>query len=183
MNVSIPSVVTSAEALMASFLEAGGKIMPSSSKVIAAVATNFMVDCAGEPPKFFDSWTYEKRDNQAFKVFKGIIDVREITGVQAPSQLKSWTRLDKIWRELAKYEFAGAHSAAWLAKPENVAHFPEEWKTGYTVFLERYRGGARRLGAVYLYWFEGRVCVDGCCAGGGGGFNADYRFAVRKLSA
>lgn len=141
-SLSFATEVEAAAALRTAFLAAGGNIGGATSTV-AAAATDFMVDCAGNPPMFFQGWTYRAgvrpEGDQLPNLFKGVIDIREVTGVQAPSQLNGSTRLDKIQRELVKYEFMGAHCAEWYAKPENVAFFPEEWKTGYTVFLEKYR--------------------------------------------
>ncbi len=186
LTLSVPqSFDTDAEAVAAfrtAFLAAGGTI----GSVPTIAASGFVVDCSGIPPMFFDGWSYRESDNQAVKLFKGVIDIREVAMAQAPSQLKSWTRLDVIQRELKDYEFVGAHVAQELLKPENACFFPEELKKsgGALVFLQKYRSDGRGLGVVCLVWYVGRVCLGYDYAYDGYEFLAARRFAVRrKLSA
>ena len=138
------------------------------------------VDCAGTPPTYFDGWAYRPSD-QLPNLYKGVVDMSEVTAVQAPSQANGYARLDVIERELKDVEFVGAHVAEWYQRPENLAAFLAVCPSGYLVFLEKYRRIAdRNLRVVFLYVRDGQVRVDGDLAPADFEFDAWYRFAVRR---
>ncbi len=139
--------------------------------------SNKFFNCAGTPPTFGYNWTYESAD-QLPNLYKGKVDMGAVIGVQAPSQLKGYTRLDVIQRELADKKFAGAHAAEWYQRPENLAAFLRVCPSGYLVFLERYRNANCNLRVVYLFVQVGRGRVVNGYAGDDDGFVASYRFAV-----
>lgn len=141
------------------------------------------VDCAGTPPTYFDGWAYRPSD-QLPNLYKGVVDMSEVTAVQAPSQANGYARLDVIERELKDVEFVGAHVAEWYQRPENLAAFLAVCPSGHLVFLEKYCSADRSLRVVCLYVRGGRVCVGIGYAFDVGGFGARDRFAVRrKLNA
>ncbi len=134
-------------------------------------ASPIIIDCSGTPPMFFQGWTYNHADQNA-NLYKGMLHVHgaykdvlyipQVTWKMAPHLSHIYLRLHNISEhpDFRNTSFIGAHCAEWYAKPENVAHFPKYWKTGVTVFLERYLDAENHYAVVMLYWYEGRVCIE-----------------------
>lgn len=167
--ITLAPSYSSIDALAVAYRAAGGVIATPTG----------IVNCAGTPPLFFDKWTYRPTD-QLPNLYKGMLDMEEVTAVQAPSQAKGWTRIGVIQRELADCEFVGGHAAEWYQRPENLAAFLAVCPSGYLVFFERYLGTDRSLRVVYLYVKDGRVRVGSNHVLGGSEFDAWRRFAVRR---
>lgn len=170
ISIASLSFPTETEALAA--LRAAGVVIGTTAEAT--------VNCAGTPPTFFDKWTYRPSD-QFHNLYKGMLDVREVTARQAPSQTKDGhTRLDVIRRELRYCEFVGAHAAEWYQRPENKAAFLAMCPSGTLVFLEKYRDADRCLKVVCLYISGNRVCASNFYACSSSEFGARIRFAVRR---
>lgn len=176
--ITLASSYSSLEALAAAYCAQGG-VIGSTETFAPSKSSDGTLNCAGTPPTFFDKWTCHATD-QLPNLYKRVLNMGEVTAVQAPSQQNGWTPLNVIQGELSGYEFVSAHAAAWYMRPENIAAFLAVCPSGYLVFLEKYRDADRILRVVYLYVKDGRVCVGRDYAVDASGFVAQGWFAVRR---
>lgn len=137
-----------------------------------------IIDCAGTPPLFFDTWTYSASD-QLPNLHKGVLDPQEVIAVQSSMQATGRISLGSVQCELAHHAIVGTHAAEWYLKDENVSAFRRICPFGYMIFLEKFCIAGMLPRVACLYVKDGKVTVDAFPAYVDRMFGAEHWFAVR----